>query len=226
MSQSRRQRQSSVRLEGRTAVLVDRRPLWLEAVEQALAPLEVRVVAKTTNPKDLRDLVREHHPDLVVVDIETSRGAADGGFDEIRAVRSDAPATKTIVLTASGDEADVAAAFAAGADAYVVKTADPEDFRLAVRQAFEQSIRLRRPGPSREGDRPPDESGLTRREREILTLVAEGLSNAEVARRLVVTEQTVKFHLANIYRKLGVTNRTEAGRWAYGHNLISGEPAG
>jgi DNA-binding CsgD family transcriptional regulator len=69
-------------------------------------------------------------------------------------------------------------------------------------------------------------SGLTRRESEILGLVAEGYSNAQLARMLWVTEQTVKFHLSNIYRKLHVANRTEASRWAQVHGLVSRLPQG
>ena len=65
-----------------------------------------------------------------------------------------------------------------------------------------------------------DDAGLTPREREILRLVAEGGTNVEVARKLWVTEQTVKFHLSNVYRKLNVSNRTEAGRWAHAHGLL------
>ena len=70
-----------------------------------------------------------------------------------------------------------------------------------------------------------DEPGLTRRELEILRLVAEGHSNAQLARMLWVTEQTVKFHLSNIYRKLDVANRTEASRWAQLHGLLDGRAA-
>jgi DNA-binding CsgD family transcriptional regulator len=71
----------------------------------------------------------------------------------------------------------------------------------------------------------PDDAGLTRRELEILKLVAEGDSNAQLAKMLWVTEQTVKFHLSNIYRKLGVSNRTEASRWAQLHGLLDQQPA-
>ena len=116
------------------------------------------------------------------------------------------------------DHEHIDAAFAAGADAYVVKTAHPDDLSLAVRQAFEHSVYLAhaRPAPP-----PLDNSpGLTRREIEILQLVAEGQSNASVAKMLWVTEQTVKFHLSNIYRKLGVANRTEASRWAQLQGLL------
>ena len=67
--------------------------------------------------------------------------------------------------------------------------------------------------------------GLTRRELEILQLVAEGDSNAQLAKMLWITEQTVKFHLSNIYRKLGVSNRTEAARWAQLHGLLDHQPA-
>ena len=70
-----------------------------------------------------------------------------------------------------------------------------------------------------------DEFGLTRRELEILQLVAEGDSNAQLAKMLWITEQTVKFHLSNIYRKLGVSNRTEAARWAQLHGLLDRQPA-
>jgi DNA-binding NarL/FixJ family response regulator len=110
----------------------------------------------------------------------------------------------------------------------VVKTAHPDDLASAVRQVFDHSIymggaRRRRTGTSSQVfERPP---GLTRRELEILRLAAEGLSNAELAKMLWVTEQTVKFHLSNIYRKLDVANRTEASRWAQLHGLLSADAA-
>ena len=91
-----------------------------------------------------------------------------------------------------------------------------------MRQAFEHSIFLaggrfpRHEKPEPSGDWHP----LTRRELEILCLAAEGHSNAELAKMLWVTEQTVKFHLSNVYRKLRVTNRTEASRWAQVHGLL------
>jgi DNA-binding NarL/FixJ family response regulator len=131
------------------------------------------------------------------------------------------------VLSAQDDTPYIDAAFAAGAVAYVIKTAHPEDVCAAVRQAFEHSIYL--PGSTGTGLRAvePAEpvvddsaSVLTRRELEILQLVAEGHSNAQVGRMLWVTEQTVKFHLSNIYRKLDVSNRTEASRWAQTRNLL------
>jgi DNA-binding NarL/FixJ family response regulator len=112
----------------------------------------------------------------------------------------------------------MAAAFVAGASAYVYKRSHPDDFVAAIRQLFEHSIFFARDRVGMTHDQqvwPP----LTRRETEILQLVAEGRSNPEVARTLWIQEQTVKFHLSNIYRKLGVPNRTAAARWAHARML-------
>ena len=104
----------------------------------------------------------------------------------------------------------------------MLKTAQPEDLASAIRQAFD--LDLPRPRAQRQARRTAQlhEGGadLTVRELEILQLVAEGQSNSEMARRLWVTEQTVKFHLSNIYRKLNVSNRTQASRWAQVHGLL------
>jgi DNA-binding NarL/FixJ family response regulator len=106
--------------------------------------------------------------------------------------------------------------------------AEPEDLAAAIRQTLCRSIYL--PNATSAVDESlqalrlsGDEPELTRREVQILRLVAEGHSNAQVARILWVTQQTVKFHLSNIYRKLGVANRTEASRWAQLHGLLSQE---
>ena len=106
------------------------------------------------------------------------------------------------------------------------KTAQPDDLVAAVRQVFDHSIFLRSAfSPAPRTMLPPThgERGLTRRELEILRLVSDGHSNAQVARTLWVTEQTVKFHLSNIYRKLDVGNRTEASRWAQLHGVLAPE---
>ena len=112
-----------------------------------------------------------------------------------------------------------------------MKTTHPDDIASAIRQAFRHSIFFAAPAPQQRtmqvfpNGRPESEAGLTRRESEILRLVAEGHSNGQLARMLWVTEQTVKFHLSNIYRKLNVTNRTEATRWAYTHDVLSQRPS-
>ena len=150
-------------------------------------------------------------------------GQALAGFECLALARERAPELKVIVLSALAGSQHVDAALAAGADAYVVKTAHADDLASAIRQAFDHSIYLARGhnGKRQHSRESVEEAlGLTRRELEILTLVAEGHSNAQLARMLWVTEQTVKFHLSNIYRKLNVSNRTEASRWAQVHGLL------
>jgi len=136
------------------------------------------------------------------------------------------PTLHVIVLSGYDDSASVEEALSAGAAAFVSKSALPDDLASAVRQVFSHSVYLanqpqrRVLRPSRQSDRLP---GLTRREAEILELVAEGYSNGRVAKLLWVTDQTVKFHLSNIYRKLGVANRTEATHWALTEGLGSAD---
>jgi DNA-binding NarL/FixJ family response regulator len=102
----------------------------------------------------------------------------------------------------------------------VFKTAHPDDLASAIRQVFDHSVFVAGSSPAPAYPRVGDPSGLTRREIEILQAVSEGHSNAQVATMLWITEQTVKFHLSNIYRKLDVSNRTEASRWAQLNDLL------
>ena len=184
------------------AALLDPAPIWLDAVEFVLQNAGVEVVGKTTFGSDVARLVADLRPDLLVLELDPLPGEPDG-LEVLRRARSLAPPLRAIVLTGHDDTVHIDAALAAGAAAYVLKTAHPADVASAVREAF-----------GRAAPRRSNPGGLTRRELQILKLVANGQPNATVARKLWVTEQTVKFHLSNIYRKLGVANRTEAGRWA------------
>lgn len=216
----------------RTAVLLDPHPLWLDALESILRSVEVTVVGRTTSPEDALELVVEKQPDILVCETETLNGGMSGS-DLIRACREQLSTLRVIVLGASQDLVDIDAAFDAGALAYAVKTAHPEDVAATVRQTFDHTIFLANPAstngsalrPVAAGSEAEAQVALTRREREILALVAEGHSNRELARMLWVTEQTVKFHLSNIYRKLDVANRTEASRWAHRHGLVGSATA-
>jgi DNA-binding NarL/FixJ family response regulator len=200
----------------RSAVVLDRHPLWLDGLGGVLTGIGVELAAKTTSPGHALAAIREHRPDLFITEVES----ADPSIDGIACLRHAAdlrPELKAIVLSAEDNPQLIEAALDAGAAAYVVKTAHPDDIAAAVRQVFEHSVYL---PPVRESERAPqlrrraDALQLTPREQEIVRLVAEGYSNGQLARLLWVTEQTVKFHLSNIYRKLGVANRTEAARWA------------
>ena len=204
-----------------TAVLLDEHPLWLEALERILSGVGVATTGKTTRPAEALERIGKTRPSLFVLDTNLN-GAVPDGATCIREACSRVPSMKVIVVSAIEDQKRIDGAFSAGAAAYVLKRAHPEDLASAFRQMFSRSLYLangRAPSPANLA-READDAGLTRREREILQLVAEGGTNGEVARRLWVTEQTVKFHLANIFRKLGVTNRTQASRWAHAHGLL------
>jgi two-component system, NarL family, response regulator DegU len=217
-----------------TAVLVDAYPLWLEAVERVLDGLGVVTVAKATSPTEAFELVRTCQPRVVVTDVDFGPGEV-GGSAYIERLLDLCPGLSVIVLAPLEELARVAEVIDAGAAAYAIKSIRPDDLAAAIRQCFEQSVFFApaagtRPLPehARGGPQMPahtrtrpvkvvsdiGDPPLTRRELEILTLVSEGLHNADIARKLWITDQTVKFHLTNIYRKLGVSNRTQASRWA------------
>ncbi len=215
--------EASTKLETPTrAVLIDQHPLWLDIVERALRELGAEVVGKFTSPTRGLAGVTDARPDLLVMDVET-RGIEDeiGGLDCLGRALTGNKSLKAVVFTSNHAEEMIASAFAAGAAAYVIKTVQPEDFVSAIRQVCTQSVHFaltpKRVAPP---PRAPEEHGLTSREVEIVRLVAEGLTNTQVAQQLVVTEQTVKFHLSNTYRKLGLSNRTEASRWAQVNGLL------
>jgi two-component system response regulator DegU len=212
--------------DGATAVLLDEHPLWLEALERILASVGVTTVAKATRPSEALELVLEHRPSLFVLDTEMN-GTTPDALTAMRESCGRLPSLKAVGVASSEDQERIDAVFNSGAVAYVLKRAHPEDLASAFRQMFSRSLYLangRAPAQVSLASE-ADSVGLTGREREVLHLVAEGGTNGEVARRLWVTEQTVKFHLANIFRKLNVTNRTQASRWAHAHGLLQMELA-
>ena len=210
---------------GRTAVLVDEHTTWLDTVESVLLDASTKVVGKATSFVEATALIEAVSPDLVVVETSDSKGA---GLAWLAGASSSFLDVKFIALSTSDDTTNITTALASGAAAYVVKKANRDDLAIAVSQVYEHSIHLPRlldgtvrPATSETVER----NDLTRRELEILQLVAEGMSNTELAEMLWVAPQTVKFHLSNIYRKLGVANRTEASWWAQLHGLLPAELA-
>jgi two-component system, NarL family, response regulator DevR len=201
-----------------TTVLLDRNPTWLHVVEQVLSRLGIDVVGKTKFPEQALALIAERKPDLLIAEVETDDSEIDG-LACLRGASERVPELRTIVCSTSAEPEHVASAFRAGASAYVHKRTHPDDVAMAIRQLFEHSIHFATdgvgPAPARE-NQPP----LSRRELEVLRLVAAGRSSADIASTLWITRQTVKFHLANIYRKLGVSNRTAAARRAHIHGLL------
>jgi len=210
----------------RSAVIVAEHPLWLEALDGLLHRVGVAVAGRATRFDLAAALVDRHSPDLLLADGDTADPSAN--WEHVRRIKERRPATAVVLIALETDDVTMDTAFAAGVDVYCTKAAEAEDVASAVRQLFAHSIYV--PGRTRSnGDEAGEEevvqavaykAGLTRREVEILRLVAEGLSNSQLAAMLWVTEQTVKFHLSNVYRKLGISNRTEASRWAQVHGLL------
>jgi DNA-binding NarL/FixJ family response regulator len=211
-----------------SAVLLDPHPLWLDAIELVLGRVGVKVVGKTTSGSVALRMVEDRSPDLLTVEIDAPPREPTG-LEVLRQARSTAAGLRVIVLSAYHDSSYIDSALAAGASAYVVKTAHRDVVASTVRQAFDHSVFIPGaaaaplPAPAGAPLEVEQPGGLTRRELEILKLMAEGRSNVQLARMLWVTEQTVKFHLSNIYRKLDVANRTQAARWAQHNGLLRDE---
>jgi DNA-binding NarL/FixJ family response regulator len=155
-------------------------------------------------------------PAIVLIDDMQDSSHALARLREVATVQ---PAAQSILLTLRMDDGWLGEAFEAGAHAVISKTVHPVALGTLLREISQGNVVHRhqaRPAAALE-----EECPLTTRELEILRLVAEGQTNGRIARQLWVTEQTVKFHLSNTYRKLGVANRTEASRYAYVHDLVS-----
>jgi DNA-binding NarL/FixJ family response regulator len=220
---------------GRTAVIADAHPLWLDALEAVLSRLDLTVGGRATSFASAASLVTDQRPDLLVTDyaIAIAPPADEGGVNHaaglLARARAANPHVKCIVLAEEDDPRERERAFGEGADAFCIKKAESDDLAAVLRQMFSPSFYLAQSGVAAPASLHAEPNGnelaiLTKREREILRLAAEGHSNSQLAKMLWVTEQTVKFHLSNIYRKLEVSNRTEASRWAQRHGLLETQP--
>jgi DNA-binding NarL/FixJ family response regulator len=174
-----------------------------------------------------RDALLELRPDVVLVDdmhdprADETRNP-DHALARLRDAGEHVPAAQRLLLTLRMNDAWMNQAFEAGAHAVLSKTMHPVSLGTMLREVVRGNVvhRFERRPAAVIIDCP-----LTLREKEILGLVAEGATNGQIARMLWVTEQTVKFHLSNTYRKLGVANRTEASHYAHVNNLVTAAEA-
>lgn len=190
--------------------VADDHRLMLSATTRALADApDLEIVGQAIDGSQVLPGVRETGPHVVLLDL---RMPELDGLGCLARLRTHHPEVCVVILSSASDGESIEAARVAGAAAYVVKTIDPSNLASAIRSAARGDAFAvwGAPQPS-EGDG----SGLSDREAMVLAAIARGLSNAEVARSLWISDQTVKFHLRNIYKKLGVSNRTEAARYAY-----------
>ena len=199
------------------------------ALSTLLGRIDIDLVGAATSASTAKTLLQEHRPSLLVLDVDLPEGR-DEALRLIAAGRIERSDLTVIVLSGTDDRGIIEAAIDRGAAAYVLKSTDTDAIATAIRQVFEPSVYLARPKERAHAattETPEVLRKLTRRELEILQLVSGGRSNRQVAQILWVADQTVKFHLANVYRKLGVRNRFEAARWARrtGSSTWSSTPA-
>jgi DNA-binding NarL/FixJ family response regulator len=202
-------------------VLIADHPMVVQAVRLALRHTAgFRVVASLDGRVPAGEQLSDVRPEVVLIDEMCQRTNA---LARIREAARDAPGAKTVLLTTGLDDAALDDAFAAGACAVISRQLHPVTLGTLLREVVHGNVvHAPRRTPAEPVALP---SPLTARELEVLRLVAEGHTNGRVALALSVSEQTVKFHLCNIYRKLGVGNRTEATRHAHLHALVSQLPA-
>jgi DNA-binding NarL/FixJ family response regulator len=201
-------------------LIADDHPLILAGIRRVLERTDnIEVVGEAHSGPELMGLVERRRPDLVLTDL---RMPGVVGTDCIAAIRSNWPEVKVVVLSASDDRGSIDSALAAGASAYALKSVGSADIASVVLQAASGSVFHSVGAPARPADSATEDSPLlTTRESSILEAVAAGLTTAAISKDLWVSEHTVKFHLTNIYRKLGVPNRAGAVRYAIEHGIAA-----
>jgi DNA-binding NarL/FixJ family response regulator len=200
-------------------LIADDHPLILAGIKRALEEDDqFEVVAEARIGSQVLPLVSQTQPDLALLDL---RMPEMDGLTCLDRIRKEHPKVKVVILSVSTDPEVVQTVLNHGAAAYVVKSVNPIDLSSALRQALEGTVFSAVGLPEKTAQEDAVKAaGLTDRETTILKALARGLSNEAIGKELWVAQQTVKFHLTNIYRKLDVKNRTEAARYAYEHGLI------
>ncbi len=193
-------------------VIADDHALVLEGLRSMLeAEDDMEVVGTAHDGEQALEAIRMLRPDVAVLDLQMP---TIDGLACLEQIRTEGLPVKVLVLSAFNDGASMQSALEHEADGFALKTEPPRQTVACIRQVYQGQLvfpqaakrwlrtHRQRPGPSR--------SDLSEREEEVLSLVAQGLTNAQIAQRLIVSDNTIKFHLQNIYQKLGVSNRTEA----------------
>ena len=213
-------------------VVVDDHPIVRAGLHAVLdAADDVTVVAEGTNGADALRLVAQHRPDVLVLDVNLPDL---NGIEVTRQLREQRTSTVILALTVHDDSQTIFGLLESGAVGYVLKDEALETLASAVRaaaqgdswlspavarQVVHRAVAQAAPSPSL----PAESSSLTPSERQVLSLLAQGLDNAAIAERLVVTKRTVQNHVSNVYGKLGVNSRTEAMLYAIRHGLAQVE---
>ena len=199
-------------------LIADDHPLIIKGVREALAAeRDIEIVGEASTGAQVLPLVAHSSPDVVLLDLRFPDG---DGFSILERIIEEHPQVKVAMLSVVNDPSKVSEALERGACAFIVKSIDASDLAAALRQAMSGTFYCVGDLRLEEAARAESEAGLSGREVEVLQGVARGLSNRAIASELWLSDQTVKFHLHNVYRKLGVSNRTEAAKFAFDHGLV------
>jgi len=214
-----------VTAEKYTLLLIDDHPMLRSGLKQLMAlDSRLQVVAEAGNGTEGLALAQQHDPDLILLDLNMP---GLNGLDTLTQLREMALSGRVVVFSVSDNEEDVVSALKRGADGYLLKDMEPEALLKALYQAAAGQIvlsealtpilvaRLREAQPAR----PRDISQLTRREREILLLISDGMTNKAIARKLAISESTVKVHVKYLLKKMNLKSRLEAAVWALQNGL-------
>ena len=190
-------------------------------MEQLLGTFDdVEVVGSAPGGREAVDLCVQARVDVLLLDL--SMPEMDG-IEVTRRLVADSPGTRVVVFTSFSDRDGIVRALDAGAVGYLLKDAEPEEIHAAIRAASRGEAPITpRAAAALLADRRERSPGieLTAREREVLLLVVEGLANKQIARRLQISEKTVKGHLTNLFQRIGVTDRTQAALWAERNDVL------
>ena len=200
-------------------LVVDDHRLVLEAVRAALEDEPgIEVVGEALSGAKALELLERTRPDVVLLDVGMP---VMDGVQCLVEILARAPEVRVVVLTGHDDPVLAQETLSRGASAFVSKHIDPGDLAAVLRQVVEGTVLSSTAGVGeRRADRAARQSGLTAREADVLAALAEGWSNKQIARHLHVGEQAVKYHLTNVYRKLGTANRVETLRCANELGLV------
>jgi DNA-binding NarL/FixJ family response regulator len=191
---------------------------------------DIEVVGEAENGRQGVELAGQLRPDVVLMDLLMPKLDGIGAIEEIK---TRYPAVEIVALTSFVEEARVTAALEAGASGFLLKDADADDVASAIRSAHRGEVhldpavallvarRMRAGAAAAASGKADGHEPLTEREREVLRLVARGLSNKAIADELAITERTARTHVSNILGKLGLTSRTQAALYALEHGLAS-----
>lgn len=209
-----------------SVLVADDHSVVREGVRRVLeAERDLKVCAEAADGEEVLEMIDKHRPDVVILDITMPRLS---GLETLERVKALHPNVKAVLLSFRADPPLIQSAVSLGADGYLLKNAGKEEILAAIREVMRGGCYFSPPvareivdqirDPSRKGGEPFTQ--LSAREREVLRLIAEGLSAKEIAARLSISTKTVEAHRTSLMRKLGVRKATELVRYAVRHGLI------